>query len=166
MKVIKLLAVILLLVGCTTTRNVAKQNEASQVKTKNDISQSVAVKSSNTTAEALTDKTLTEDSASAVEQTTEWSKPDSTGKQYPVKTSTRIERKKSTRHSDISFSKKEKKEVDSSALTTDKSKIKAEGSKKNKQKDVKRTNLLMPILLCFIVLIMIVSGYCYYKQYK
>lgn len=103
--------------ACKTVKETTRIQEKASTEQKTDIVEKVSVKTESNADEQLNQQT--NDNQTINEETiiVEWSKPDSVGKQYPIKT---IATAKTTNHNKITDTKLSKQEHQQTAATLEK----------------------------------------------
>jgi hypothetical protein len=108
--------------SCKTTKNSVKETTKAQTYVANDVKQTSEATGKTSTSENVTDKTTSADSIVVNVVDVVWSKPDSSGKQYPEKTTYRNEIHTQKTKADVATNKQINAEESNKAENIDKSK--------------------------------------------
>ena len=119
-----MLIVVLLAGSCKVTHRSIKENTGKETVVHNDVTQTSQTTDKTIAAENVTNKSTTADSVVTNTIDVIWSKPDSTGKQYPEKTTYRNETRTNKTKADVATNKQTKANVTSRAENTDNSSTK------------------------------------------
>lgn len=119
-----MLIVVLLAGSCKVTQSSLKENTGKEIVVHNDVTQTSQTIDKTIAAENVVNKSTTADSVVTNTIDVIWSKPDSTGKQYPEKTTYRNETRTNKTKADVATNKQTKANVTSKAENTDNSSTK------------------------------------------
>ncbi len=130
--IIGIMLIALMAVGCKTTKTKTSTDTKAKAQVETQSASKTDSTGTLTNQKASVDKTQTKEAAKIKTKETEWSKPDSMGKQYPVKTKeTETDYTKDTKN-DVAAGEQSKQKTDLNKSTDNKVKQKASAEQNHK----------------------------------